>query len=88
MPLSEQNLISEAEKHLKELTFFNVMGKLELHPSQSRVSEVFVPIPLTEHVMNHCVASMIPVGAFVGPLCGALCKYSILSPAFELRGLT
>ncbi len=82
MPLSKLNLISEADKHLKELHFFNAMGRLELHPSQSRVSEVFfVPSPLTERAMKHCVpAFMIPVGAFVGPcvVCFANTQYSLL----------
>lgn len=67
--------------HLKELHFFNAMGRLELHPSQSRVCEVFVPNPPTENVMNHCVrAFMIPVGASVGPcvVCFANTQYSLL----------
>ena len=67
--------------HLKELHFFNATGRSELHPSQSSVSEVFVPNPLTEHVMNHCVqAFMIPAGAFVGPcvVCFANTQYSLL----------
>ena len=81
MLLSKLNLITEADAHLKEPHFFNVMGKLELHPSQSCVSEVFVPTPLTGHVMKHCVlAFMIPVGAFVGPrvVCFANTQYSLL----------
>lgn len=42
--LSKLDLISVADKHLKELHFFNAMAKLEPHPSLSHVSEVFVPV--------------------------------------------
>lgn len=81
VPLSKLNLISEADSHLKELHFCHVMGKLELRPSHSRVSEVLCPSSPAKHIMNHCVlAFIIPVGAFVGPcvVCCANTQYSLL----------
>lgn len=80
MLLSKLNLISAAARHLKALHFLNVMGRLELHPSQSSVSDIFVPSPLAEHVMNHCVqAFMIPVGPLWVPVWYALQILNTLS---------
>jgi len=65
---------------MKELHLFNGMGRLELHPSQSRVcvSDVFVPSPLSETCYEP-QASMIPAGPLWVPVWYALQILNTLS---------
>lgn len=83
--LSEPNLLSEEDKHLKSLHFSSAMGRLEVHPSHSVCFWRFC-FQSSERACYEPWAFIWFQWGLCGSLCGTLCKYSILSPAFDMRG--
>lgn len=83
--LSELNLISEVDRHLKELHFCHAIGTTSIiEPCVWSFMSQFFDRTYYEPL---CASLYHSSGDLCGSPCGMLCKYSILSPAFELRGL-